>query len=145
MFTAEQLAKKFKSYDADEADVTDLLAIQTKGQEHGLAGLYPEAEWSTESADWYTDVGIEIEQIEDALPLPEGAALRIYAHAHLIGSRARREQEKSAKRGPLVGNVKPGDLGGNLSPRHHAKQGRLKRVTNNGAVGAAGRTCGATP
>lgn len=99
MLTNDQLIEKCKlSADALTEQVrADLAAVQARGFDHGRAGTYPTKDMTSNdgNTDWFWDVGVEIEHLEDSLGMREGVLLRIYKAAFREGATT----AKSAKRG----------------------------------------------
>lgn len=97
MLTTEQIVSKCHVSDAPAETVADMLAIQEKGHAHGKAATYTRDDFTTENLDWYWDVGVDIERIEESRGMREGTLLRIYRAAFREGRRAGRIERKAAK------------------------------------------------
>jgi len=89
MLNAEQIIEQCKiSIDLLTDKVReDLVAVQAAGYEHGKAGTYALKDMSAEDGDtdWFWDVGVGIELLEDLLQMREGRLLRIYKTAYREG------------------------------------------------------------
>ncbi len=79
MKTRAELEGLFSPITPDQLDTLE--AVQEAGKSHGLAGYYPDGDYSSD-ADWVYGIGATITALEEALGDDGGSVFDVYMAAH---------------------------------------------------------------
>lgn len=130
MLTADEIKTKYR---CEDSDVPDILALQQKGYDHGLAGAKFNAD------DFYDEVEADCVQLDGLLALGEDTMLRLYRRAFREG----RVAAKGGAGAPSEPEKKPQapaeEPAAKAAPKSRASGVRLRRGAKAKATEATSR------
>lgn len=83
LLSRRQLIDQFILTPEEMVYLDRLRAVQIAGARHGKAGFYPDGDYSSD-ADWCYGIGAEINALETALDIDDGAVMDLYTIAHEV-------------------------------------------------------------
>ena len=81
LLSRRQLIDQFILTPEEMTYLDRIRAVQIAGARHGKAGFYPDGDFSSD-ADWCYGIGAEINALETALNIDDGAVMDLYVAAH---------------------------------------------------------------